>query len=77
MKEITEYQKSAALMAGDIESMFELAEARPEQALEIFKRLKEMRDIIISDDKIRDSRYSAMVSIFAAGQAGLIRVTEV
>jgi len=72
MSEVTEYQKSAALMAADIELLFTCAENNPDKALDFFRRLKEMRDTIISDKEARDSRYDAMASIHAASSAGLI-----
>jgi len=77
MPEITEYQKSAALLAGDIETLFTCAEQNPDKAFEFFKKLKSMRDDVISDEKIRNSRYEAMLSIFSAIHSGAIKRTEI
>ena len=77
MGEVTDYQKSAALMAQDIEILFECAERDPDKAFEFFKKLKSMRDDVISDKEIRDSRYFAMASLFAAGRSGAIKCTKV
>ena len=73
MSEITEYQKSAALMAHDIEVLYSCAENNPDKALEFFKKLKEMRDDVISNTESRDRRYSAMANVFAAQRAGMVK----
>ena len=73
MSEVTEYQKSAALMAADIELLFTCAENNPDMAFEFFKKLKGMRDNVVNDKKIRDRRYNAMASVFAAVDAGLVQ----
>jgi hypothetical protein len=77
MSKVTEYQKSAALMAGDIEMMFSLAEKNPDKALEFFRRLKKMRDDVISNEQVRDSRYSASCKVFGAVNSGMVNVTKV
>jgi hypothetical protein len=77
MPEITEYQKSAALLAGDIGTLFNCAQQNPDKAFEFFKKLKSMRDDIISDEKIRNSRYSAMVNVYSAIHSGAIKRTEI
>ena len=64
MSEITEYQKVAALLAMDIDTMLVTAEANPQIALGLLKKLKERKDIIINDRQVRDVRYSATASIF-------------
>ena len=64
MSEITEYQKVAALLAMDIDTMLLTAEANPQIALGLLKKLKERKDTLINDRQIRDVRYSATVSVF-------------
>lgn len=76
MKEVTEYQKSAALLAHDIELLYECAVNNPELAMDFFKKLKEMRDDVIGNEESRNSRYSAMSSIFCAASAGLVKSTK-
>lgn len=69
MEEITEYQKSAALMAHDIDVLYECAKNNPENALVFFERLREARDKTISDENYRNSRYSSMCNVFSVARS--------
>jgi len=64
MSETTEYQKVAALLAMDIDTMLLTAEANPQIALGLFKKLKERKDLIINDKQVRDTRYYATARVF-------------
>ena len=65
MSDISEYQKVAALVCMDIDIMAKAAERKPETAIEYLRKLKEMKDSVVSDGGCRDSRYAACQAVFA------------
>lgn len=65
MSEITEYQKVAALLCSDIDLMVSAAERRPDLALGLLKKLQTMKNDLISESKVRDSRYSASCAVLS------------
>ena len=65
MDEISEYQKSAALMALDIKIFYESAKRKPEMALELFEELNCRKEKITTDKEYRDSRFSACIYLFS------------
>lgn len=58
-EEISEYQKSAALMSMDIDTLSLAAESDPDLALDFMRRLKEMKENVIHDKATRDTRFRA------------------
>lgn len=63
--EISEYQKSAAIMALDIKIFYEAAKRKPEMALELFEELNRRKERITTDKEYRDSRFSACCLLFS------------
>lgn len=69
---VDEYQKIAALLCLDIDTITTTAERNPDMALGLLQMLKERKDDMVNDPKIRDIRYSACCTIFtlSANQKG-------
>ena len=67
MNEITEYQKVAALVCLDIDTIVKAAESKPELAMDFLLKLRGMKDKVVDDEKNRDTRYAACQSVFFAG----------
>jgi len=67
MSEVSEYQKSAALMALDITTLYSAAKRKPEMALEFFEMLHDRKEKITNDKEYRDSRFSAACVLISMG----------
>jgi hypothetical protein len=61
---VDEYQKVAALLCLDIDTVMVTAERHPDMALGLLKMLKERKDNMVNDPVIRDVRYSACCTVF-------------
>jgi len=64
MCDISDYQKVAALVCLDIDTVVKAAKAKPELAIDLLVMLKERKDDLVNIKKVRDGRYSATVNIF-------------
>ena len=63
MSDITEYQQVAAILNMDIDVLARVAENDKWTAAELREfifRLKEQKDMLITDEKVRNARYSAI-----------------
>jgi len=60
-----EYQKVAALVCMDIDTIFSAAERNPERAMDFLELLKAKKDDIVNNQNIRDTRYKATCNVFA------------
>ncbi len=59
-----EYKKAAALLSMDIDTIVSAAESNPNHAMELLRLLKAKKDVIVSDDDVRNTRYVATCSVF-------------
>jgi hypothetical protein len=64
MSEITEYQKVAALLSMDIQTMSMAVARHPDMAAAMFAKLEENRLRIINDVDYRELRYGASMVVF-------------
>ncbi len=72
-RSVPEYQKVAALMALDIDILYNCAKHEPEQALEFFEMLRDMAALVQNNEEARDSRYSTMADLIQLGRAAGIK----
>ncbi len=59
-----EYKKAAALLSMDIDTIVSAAESNPNHALELLRLLKAKKDVIVSDEAARNTRYVASCNVF-------------
>ncbi len=71
--QIPEYQKAAALMAMDIDTLFNCAENEPEKAMEFFRLLRDMALDVQTNAEGRNIRYAAVASILQAVKNGEVQ----
>lgn len=64
---IGEYPKVAALICIDIDVAFKAAETKPEMAMALLKMLKDKKDGLVNNKKLRDTRYSSTVAALSIG----------